>query len=300
MGMETLLRSGDLLEASNSVEAFWSTALKGDTLTADWQEAKQISHALLLGWHRVRYAAFLEDYEVLAIEKEIRVSLAPNILLMAKADATVRDRRTGRLWVFNWKTCGEKKDFQTKWKNEVQMWTEALAMQDFLGERVEGCIAEGFYKGTLVEGAFSSPLVRGWFNAESGAFTTDYQRGKNWSKFSAGKYAGGLGGWINSLSEEVVSDQFLRSQPIIKNDNVVRAWLAQVVRRETDTERVLQEDVSEEDRLSFFQQNWSHWNCNYCPFNRVCLQQHSIEDLLELGMLRKREPHHDETPLPEV
>lgn len=296
MGMETLLRSGDLLTSTEAVETFWGSALKNDTLTADWQEAKQISHALLLGWHRTRYSQFLEDYEILHIEKEIRVPLAPNIVLMAKADATVRDRRTGLIWVFNWKTQGDKKDFASKWAMEVQMWTEALAMQDYLGERVEGCIAEGFYKGTLVDGSFASPLVRGYHNSETGAYVPEYQRGKFWSRVGAASYPGGLAAWINQLDEGVVSDQFFRSQPIIKNDAVVRDWLAQVVRRETDAERVLQEDVSESDRLSYFGQNFSHWNCNYCPFNRVCLQQYTVEDLLELGLLRPREAHHDETP----
>jgi hypothetical protein len=299
MGMETLLRSGDLQASSQAVETFWDSALKNDTLTADWQEAKQISHALFLGWHRCRYQQFLEDYEILEIEKEIRVPLAPNIVLMAKADATVRDRRTGLIWVYNWKTQGDKKDFASKWANEVQMWTEALAMQDYLGERVEGCIAEGFYKGTLKDGAFASPLVRAWENSETGERSYTYRAGKNWLRVSAAQGSGGLTPWIAGIPEDILSDQFMRSQPIIKNDKVVRDWLAQVVRFETDTERVLQSDVSESDRLTFFRQNWSNWNCNYCPFNRVCLQQYSIEDLLELGLLRPRDPHHDETPVNE-
>lgn len=287
--MESLLKSDDPREAVAAVSREWKKNLGGDTQTLEWKEAEALSTALLLGWIRSRWPAFKARYEILSVEKEVRVVLAPGIVLAARADATVRDRITGRVVVYNWKTTGEKKDFPLKWECEVQAWTEALAMQDDIGEIVDGCIFEGFYKGGVYNGESTSPLLRGYRGADGDLF---WESGKGRTKFAAWSSIG-LDTWIGSiLPLEVISDQYLRSELVAKNDDVVRGWLRQLAIRETNIDRLLSSDATEGDRLDFFEQNWSSFNCTYCPYKPVCKMEMTVEDLLGLGLLREREDHH--------
>jgi len=297
-GLETLFKNGGHLpEAIASAEREFIQQLKGTTITAEWKEHLSLAIALLTGWKRVRWDSFHSEYDVLAVELETRSILAPGVTLAARADLIVREKATGRPFVWNWKTASDKTDFALKWYHEVQMWTEALATEDHLGERVEGCIVEGLFKGgkstaATFKGSYTSPLVCGYIH-EDGSFAWKYTSAKGWKRFfPANAFPGGIEGWVNFLPAEVVNDQFARTPPILKNDEVVRGWIKQIVRRVMDIQRMLKEDVSEEDRLAFFTQNWGHFRCSRCPFSKVCHLELTIEQMVELGLLVERVDHH--------
>lgn len=299
-GLETLLKTSDIDQAAKSVEDEWTVNLSGTTMTFQYEEGRALSTALLLGWYRVRWEAFQEQYEILAVEKETRTLLAPNVTLMARADAIVRDRETGLCLVFNWKSSSEKKDWTAKWQNDVQAMTEALASEDFIGEKVHGCVFEGFYKGTRNSDQSSSPLIRGYSLGE--VYEAEYQRPskeKPWRRFNAWQeefsFGKGLAPWIGFLPESLVHDQYLRSQVIAKNDDLARDWIKQKVRRLTDVERMLEPDTTEEDRLDYFEQVWGY-RCRGCSFLPVCRKETSIEGLVEVGQLKIRKDHHAEAP----
>lgn len=294
-GLEFLFRSlGDLDSALGEASKEFTEQMVGTTITADWREAADLAYALVIGWHRARWTPFNEEFEVISIEEGVRVLLAPNITLPARADLVVRQRSTGRVFVINWKTAGDKKDFSLKWDEEVQAWTEVLAIQDHLGEEVSGCIFEGLYKGGIStaaanKGRSNSPLVRG-FRDSKGTVSWESETGRDWKRFAPSGRA--LREWIISLPLEVVQAQFMTSPPIFKDDEIVREWLEQVVRFVTDSQRLLEPDVPERDRLAFFMQSFGHFRCSRCYFKPVCFKQFSIEEMVEMGRLVERVDHH--------
>ena len=286
-GMEVLLRSGDIEEA-----------VRGGALTVplDSFEAEQnqaLVEGLLRGWARVRMPDFLKEWEIISIEKEVSSLLAPNVLLQGRADAVVRHRGDGSLWVINWKTTSDMKDWTAKWEDDIQAMTEALLTQEDLGEEVRGCIFEGLYKGREYKDLSSSSLITGFLHT-SGEWKHEAPTGKGarteWTKTPVWKHRP-LKEWIADLPEEVVSEQFITSFPILKNDMVVREWLKQVVRKQTDIEYMLSPSVGEEDRLIYFEQNLG-WRCRWCPFRPACRQEATLEGLVEEGLLKVRKDHH--------
>lgn len=306
-GLEILLLTGDLEEAILKQQEEWkSLTLKAseiDRLAFSIEEGGVLSEALVRGWHRNSYPSFVEEFEVLMVEREVKALLAPNITLNARADGVLRRREDGANFVLNWKTSGSIRDWNQQWEDEIQAWTEALAMEDALGAPVQGVIFEGLFKGTFREGRNHSPLIYGWkLPTKEGRFlySAEYKRYTKetpWVKFPVWTESfpfdgDSLVGWLNWLPADVLSENFVRSTPILKNNLVVEKWIRQVVRRETDMERMLQPDVPEQDREDFFVQHFSKWNCKGCVFTRVCKLQTTIEGMVETGELKERVDHH--------
>jgi CRISPR/Cas system-associated exonuclease Cas4 (RecB family) len=293
-GLEILFRSGgDIHSAIASLRDEFPLLMKGTTITADWKESASLAEALVVGWYRAKWTQFNIDYEVLSIEEEVRAVLAPNITLAARADLVVKERASGHVFVINWKTAGDKKDFNLKWDDEVQAWTEALAMQDHLGMEVAGCIFMGLYKGGIStaaahKGRSNSPLLRSFAHTD-GTVSLDTKSGEGWRRID---HSGELLAWVSTLPSEVVEAQFMSSPPIFKNDEVVREWLDQIIRMVSDIQRVLEPDVPEKDRLSFFTQAFGYFRCGRCPYRPVCKKEFTVEEMVELGKLVERVDHH--------
>lgn len=254
-----------------------------------FSEASLLVDALIRGWARAKREEFFSLFEVLSVEKEIRATLAPNVILAARADAVVREKASKAVYVLNWKTCSSTRDWTQRWMEDIQMWTEALATEEAIGEKVAGCIVEGLYKGTKRDGHFSSPLI--WGYRKGGSIRATYASG--WEKFPITEEFS-VQEWIDWLPLEVLNEQFLRSSPIFKNDAVVEGWLKQVVQRETEAEYILKEGT-EEDREIFFRQTFSHNNCHWCPFKDVCFKLSTMDELIKAGKVVPREDHHNES-----
>lgn len=69
------------------------------------EEQKAIAEGLLRAWWIAKGERFLEDFEVLEVEKEGRAELASGLVLMFRPDALVRERLTGDLYIVSWKTA---------------------------------------------------------------------------------------------------------------------------------------------------------------------------------------------------
>lgn len=293
-GLETLLLTGGDIEASIESALSEFVALGGDRFEAYQQEEySALVEALVRGWHRVRWDAFTEEFEVLQVEKEVPALLSPGLTLDARADAVVKRRLDGSIFVWNWKTTGNKTDWTEQWEDDIQMWTEALAVEDDLGLPVAGVIVEGLFKGSTRGGMSTSPLLMGYTRmaGDRQVYRSGWEKG--WTKFPAFR-EGGLRWWISFLPIDVVEEQFVRSQPILKNNEVVRGWISEVVQRESDITHHL-ESGTEEDRRRFFWRNFSQWNCRWCPFKKACKGTTTVEAMLEAGLLVPRKDHHAST-----
>jgi hypothetical protein len=302
-GLEGLLLGLDIEDAILAAQKEW------DQKTEKWQnttilgikweleEGRALVEGLVRGWYLTRFDKFMEDYEVICVEKEVKALLAPNVTLQARADGVIRKRADGTIWVLNWKTSSSITDWTQQWEDEVQAWTEALAMEDYLGQKVAGVIFEGFFKGVKRDGMYTSPTIYGWscplpqqtvYSATYKAFSKE----KPWRKFPVWRdFPGGVKAWVEWMDQGVLSEQFVRSEPILKNDQVVEAWIRQVVRRETDIEHIL-EVGDKQDKDDFFWQNFKKYNCKWCPFKPVCKMQLNIDDAISAGQFVPREDHH--------
>lgn len=294
-GVETLLGPEPDLAIDAALIELQSAAPELDRMDPrwfQWEEAQALVEGMLRAWNRVRLPALLEEYEVITLEQETPMLLAPFLTLQARADAVVRSRDDGRVYVFNWKTTNAKANWQQKWEKDIQAITEALATEQAIGEPVAGVIFEGLYKTDTRNGITPSPLIYGYKKGElwNAGYKAGWERQPIWKL-----HEGALQWWINWMSEETLAEQFVRTTPILQNRAVVEDWLEQVVQAETANEHVLTTGT-ERDKELHFQQEFSSWNCNFCPFYRACWKQMTIEDMLEQGMLRERIDHHNENP----
>ncbi len=260
-----------------------------------YDQNRSLAIALPVAWTLSRYEDFIQEYQVVAIENEWETLLAPNITLQSRVDAVTRRRSDGSLWAWNWKTSGSLNDWSGRWEDDIQAMLETLATQEHFGEYVQGCIFEGFYKGGSYKGRSTSPLVYGYMNGEGKWHVGRPQNFKGWTKRLVNRsYPGGLLAWLEFMFSEdpdTLHEQFVRSEPIFKNDDLVRDWIKQVVREETDVEMMLGEDVPEEDRLIYFKQNKGE-HCRWCQFRKICRWEVSLEDMVSSGALVERVDHH--------
>jgi hypothetical protein len=308
-GLEALLK-GASPEESNS-----AALTEYDNLVGRWmggedpllitqlKSHRELVEGLVRGWIRAKWGQFQEQYTIVSVERETQTPLAPNVVLLARCDAVLRSNYDGMLYVLNWKTSSSNAlDWGALWQYEIQMWTEALAVEQDMEEEVIGCVVVGLKKGYRKDGIFQSLLTRGWTREmpHGREFSpTRPRKGStkepSWEKFatSLGVYPTGekgISGWINWLPLSTLDGLFPVSPPILKNNKVVEDWLKQVVRRESDAQYMLEEG-SEEDRLNFFYQRWTP-KCKWCPFNNVCTQTTTIDEMIKDGFLEERVDHH--------
>ena len=266
------------------------TLLAFDTYTKEWPlddpllvsqrgEGRDLAHGLVLGWLRACSEEFDAKYEVLSVEREIELPLSPDIILVARCDATVRDRNSGLVYVWNWKTTSDRKDWNSKWLYDIQMWTEATALECSLNEVIGGTIVAGLYKGIKDEGRLASKLI--YCYEKNGVYRPDYAAGWVRDRISD------IPGWVDSIPLPVLKNMYLESQPILKNEEVVEAYLRQIVRLETDVTHI-SESATEEDRLEYFTQSFSTMNCRWCPFLDACMKRSSMDSLIDSGRVIPR------------
>jgi hypothetical protein len=269
------------------------------------EEGQQLARASFLGWWRIIYPEFIQQYEVLTVEREIRALLAPGITLMARADGVIRERNTGLVYVLNWKTTSYKANWTQQWEDEIQPQTEAVAVEDSLSCDVAGVIFEGFYKGQQRDGIQVSPLIYGYTRMEgevplfSASHKPGWKRFAVWRGFHDKTGLEAIWDWVMWMPSDVLEEQYVRSAPILKNNEVVADWLEQVIRFELDVLHIL-ESGSERDRELFFRQEFSKEHCRFCPFKPVCKKKTTIEQLLLEGVLKERVDHHGEAVVPQT
>lgn len=248
--------------------------------------------ALSLAWERAAGPSFNERYEVVSIEEELVTPLTSNVQLYSRADAILRERSDGTLWVLNWKTAGDVKNWNRKWFYDIQSWTESLAAEAKLGEPVRGCIYLGVYKGPIYQGSTTSRLIYGYKSTSpTGQLSYATETSGKATRFPVWQerfpFGDGIAAWINWLPEDYLRKHFVESAPQIRQDEVVESWLRQVVGYESDVDHVLSEG-SAQDKLDFFWQNWGEDTCGRCPYSPLCTLKATPESLLADGMLRPR------------
>lgn len=260
-------------------------------------EWRALAEGMFRGWVRSQSSKFLATFEPIEVEEENQVPLADGLILQTRSDLVVRSRITGNLYVINWKTTGSKSGFFESYNRNIQMWTEALAVEQKYQEPTS-VLPIGFYKGTKKQGSYSSPLIWGYekngvWQAKYPGWNTGFRKVAMWRKeeYELPMGTSGLKEWIDWLPIELLEEQYIETPPIQKDEKVVRDWIRQVVQRERDLMHMLEPSVPEADReLYFFQRFGKH--CNWCPFDSICQQLATTSQMVEEGLLIPRVDHH--------
>src|SRR5262245_49312337 len=138
-------------------------------------EQMAIVEALVRTWYATRYAQFVEKYEVLAVEREYSVELAPGLVWMSRPDLVVRRKADGALFIINMKTTKRADErWMDQWPLDMQTLSEVVAVEHAMQSKLSGVIILGLLKGEKAEypkgsGQWyhNSPLIWAWHN-ESG------------------------------------------------------------------------------------------------------------------------------------
>lgn len=224
------------------------------------QEQSALTEGLIRGWGLERLEEFLATFEVIEVEKEGRANLTeqryrhaccdptpiemgcpacdnPELVLMFRPDALVRERLTGDLYVVSWKTTSQyNKRTLSQCRTDMQSMSEVFGLQhqgrpDFDSQlTIEGVLYQFIVKGKRQlddwdqQWKQNSHLVYGWKRTKPTAYeqlegddwSWSYKwpkedgqgnstLGKGWKKVPIwSEYAGGVKAWIEALHNRSV------------------------------------------------------------------------------------------------
>ncbi len=182
MGLEQLLRGEGVQRGVEVALHEFELQARGQGLELQpnesayevYREQSALLEALLRAWYIVRYPSFMEEYEVVDLEREEEWKPSEAITFMARADGVLRNRASGDLYVLSFKTTKQYSGKSAKEaRMDIQGMSELVAVEERLGERVQGIQMEYLVKGRREEwpkgsGIYqtSSPLIRPWTNAD--------------------------------------------------------------------------------------------------------------------------------------
>lgn len=336
-GLAAALAGKDAATAAGHAKAEYmkEVSARGLAVEAGTDEAgvidEQAAHveALVLAWCRVRLARWQEEFEVVTVEAEDRIALSDDVVLATRADAIVRRRADGRMFVLNFKTVATADErWMRQWEVDMQLMTELLAAEHRHGEQFGGVIIEGLVKGPRVGVDQWLKEVRGEDSRDKVASYIDRTRllygykfdgdpplqpkqydwagttRKGWGKFRTWKeqFDGGhgLSYWVNWLPEEVVEQQFVTVPPILRDATRIESCVRQIVAMEhmvAQGNAIVDANASttrEQELVAldeFFPQN-TH-SCTYpgrCPMYDACWTAGISEDMTTL--YSPRVDHH--------
>jgi hypothetical protein len=266
---------------------------------------------LVKGWVLTRRDAILEEYEIVAVEEEVKWELAPGLIQMLRCDGILRRKDDGLLFILEFKTVSYPGyEWSQQWENNIQLMSYTLAVSEVFGEPCGGVIIEGLVKGTRrIETAQSSPwtglkiqsspFCYGYKNAATEEVSFEWQRGKNWEKTTSWDYDGD---WIAEMQNAgILANQFISLPPICPLPQQTARWRRQTIAAETryamslrELEGIVDESVREQLMDFHFPQhdNACRRYGGSCAFMEFCFNDVVAEDPLASGLYQARVPHH--------
>ena len=261
-------------------------------------------------WMQIRYPRIIAEYDLVAIERELNWELAPGIIDQVRCDVLARRKSDGGLFYLEWKTTGSGGDEWAKqWEHNTQLLANTLAVEEMLGERVEGVIIEGIVKGRRKRDDNSrspfygrkiqqSPLCYGYQNALTGDLQGRYTSARGWEKVASWDVAPDVREWIRvALEWEDLEKLFAPVPPIRPRGEHLSRWREQTIAEERDRAHRLHL-VRKGDMLPHvaFPLNDEHcfryWG-HPCAFEPLCFTGAIAADPLGSGLFRIKKSHHD-------
>jgi hypothetical protein len=115
---------------------------------------RALIEALVRGWEAYVLPGIWEEYEVIEVEREERAEFVDgdyHWTMLARADAIVKRKSDGLLFIRNLKTISELKDYKIKgYRYDTQTISEVLAVEQRIDQKVSGVIYDFLIKGKKV------------------------------------------------------------------------------------------------------------------------------------------------------
>ncbi len=255
---------------------------------------------LLRGFVKHVWPRLMRDYDIFAVE-EAMVYKHGSIGMMVKPDLILKDKLTGDLWYFEYKSTSSKQDsWISSWATNIQLHSCVRAIQqDYPDESIGGVIIQGLYKGYISYGRQNSPFCYGYIKNGQPPFTKDqiaYEYRSGWKKIPVWEMEGGVKAWVNAMPDEILANQFPQTPPIFVNDDLIDAFFRQQEARQENIIGFSEGKWIHEDREhlmdSVFPQRFDQCSPSYgfeCPYRRLC--HGSNIDPIEAGYVYRDTEH---------
>lgn len=304
-GAELLLR-GNIDGAVLAAQLYLSNAFQEKGVSVDSEESSDqsliysaqeqvaLTEALIRAWGLEKLPQFLQDFEVLEVEREGRAVLTgidtgdaipqmEALVLMFRPDALVRDRLSGDLYVVSWKTAStyNKRTLQ-QCKTDMQSMSEVWGLQaqsdpDYQ-TKIEGVLYLFMVKGKRSlddwdqQWKQGTHLIYAWKKVKPSidefddgwSWTYKWPKedgsgnstlGKGWKKVSVwDNYPGGVKAWIDALHNREVFPRHL--DPF---ESVFPQSLP-VERRVDEVEHWKRQVVAQEMRVATYVESLADWD----------------------------------------
>lgn len=295
-------------------------AVEGAVVEEQAAYIEAVTHAFA----RVRLPYWQREYDLVECEQEDRVPLSDDVTLAVRADAIVRRKADGRMFVVNFKTVGSADErWMRQWEVDMQLMTELLAAERRHGGEFGGVLIEGIVKGPRVKVDANLSEIRDSGKEVAGVITrnkllygykrdadpplkpleysSESQRAKGWYKFPTWREhfpsAAGMTSleyWVNWLPLEVVEDQFISVPPIARDATRIRSKVTQIISIERLVDAGAQAVRKVPGMLDeCFPQN--ERSCTYpgrCAMYDACWVGNVAEDMAGSGLYVPRKDHH--------
>ena len=300
-------------EAQKQIFDSLTAAVAGEVPESDAidfaKEQGALVEGIVRGFYRQVWPRLIAQYpRIIAVEQEMIIKLADGLTFMARLDLILATEDDEWVYVEYKSSSSKKREWIDQWSTAVQLHSSIKAVEETLGHPVQQVIVQGLYKGYISYGKQNSPFCYAYVRGGNPPFTQDqarYDYAAGYRRQPVWERPGGVAQWVAEMPEEILTDQFMATPPIFVKEELVEAFMRQVVRREQDIACAVdaiqhaQQTVSasasiDEDMVmdatfpQHFEQCQPGWGKG-CAYRRLCHGR--VDDPLSSGF-EWREPHH--------
>lgn len=276
-------------------------------------EQGTLIQGIILGFYKHAWPRIVAEYpEVIVYEGEMERRSAPTedsrpqLVFMSKPDVLVRSAEGLTAYLEYKSTSSKKPEWINSWETAVQLHSTIKAVKETTGIDVDHVIVQGLYKGFESYGKQSSPFCYYYRRNGNPPFTANeisYEYKAGMRRHPVWELTGGVEGWVGSMPESILAEQFPRTPPIFFNEDLIEAFFRQREMREWDINLALESlETNDEDYKTFimdkhFPQRFDQCTPAYgkgraCEYKALCHGRQD-QDPLNLGLVW-REPHHEQ------
>lgn len=266
------------------------------------KEQGSLAEGLIRGFYKHVWPKLKERYrKIVAVEQSMEYDLGDGLIFMTKPDLIVEDN-DGELVYIEYKTTSSKKDaWINSWQTAVQLHSCIMAVEQTLGRMPAYVQILGLYKGFESYGKQSSPFCYAYVRKGNPPFTKDeiqYSYKAGFYRRPTWEMEGGVKKWVETMPENILTDQFPMTAPIMVDNELITNFFIQRSKREEQIREGLQLMQEQPDEAAIvmdevFPQRFDQCVPSFgsaCQFRKLCHGR--VKNPLENGF-SYRIPHHD-------
>ncbi len=206
-------------------------------------EQSTLVEGLLRAFHKHTWPRLMTQYpKIVAIEQELDLDLGNGMVFMSKPDLILEDSE-GEWHYIEYKSTSSKKDeWIQSWNTAVQVHSSIRAVEKVLGKAPIDVTILGLYKGWTSYGKLSSPIVYAYKRNANPPFTKEdcsYEYKPGYKKVGVWELPGGIKEWIEGMPENILTETFPMTPPIMFNESQIDAFFRQAIMREQEIDEAL-------------------------------------------------------------